>query len=252
MANERSTIKAAARAKLYGFLAFAFADPGPATRSRLAEGLATARDALAVLDRADGVKTLEALGRALAPLRAGEFEEAHARCFGNTASGDCAPYEGEYGQAHVFQKTQTLADISGFYHAFGLELAPERHERWDHLSVELEFMHFLATKEAYALAKGHGEERLKLVRDAQAKFLEEHLGRWCPAFAGRLERKEDKGAHAALARLLRAFVRSETGEFGVEAGPEDLVRASEPPAEADAACEGCTTRPLALPAEQGE
>ena len=39
-----------------------------------------------------------------------------------------------------------MGDIAGFYSAFGVQLSQDIHERLDHLSVELEFLHFLATK----------------------------------------------------------------------------------------------------------
>ena len=249
MTDGESRMKVAARAKVYQFLALAFADPNPATRARVVEGLDVARHALAVLEDADGLEALEAVGWALGKLREGEFEEAHIRCFGHTAAGDCPPYEAEYGQAHIFQKSHSLADISGFYKAFGLEPAPNLHERWDHLSVELEFMHFLVTKEAYALAKGHGEERLALVRAAQAMFLEEHLGRWAAAFARRLEGKAGDGPYAALARLLRAFLTSEFRLHGVEPEPADIVRVAPPRADTDPRCEGCTARSLEVTVE---
>ncbi|MBI2294501.1 MAG: molecular chaperone TorD family protein [Betaproteobacteria bacterium] len=152
----------------------------------------------------------------LEPLTLAEIEASHLRCFGHTISKECPPYEGEYGQAHIFQKTQALADIAGFYRAFGLEPAADAHERADHISVELEFMHFLCRKEAYAQQRGHAPERIAQSREAQATFLREHLGRWAPEFARRLRAKDDRGLYGRLSELLDAYVRSELRAAGVE------------------------------------
>ena len=53
-----------------------------------------------------------------------------------------------------------MGDIAGFYKAFGVELSKDIHERLDHLSVEFEFMHFLAYKESYSRCHD-GAEKLK-------------------------------------------------------------------------------------------
>jgi len=69
---------------------------------------------------------------------------------------------------------RTLADIAGFYKAFGLELKGEL--PLDHFSVEAEFMAHLLLKEAYGDLKKN-EEMCEIVRDAQKKFLEDHFSR---------------------------------------------------------------------------
>ncbi len=61
------------------------------------------------------------------------------------------PYETEYTTPDALYKAHQLADIAGFYRAFGLEMSTENRERPDHLAAELEFMHFLALKEAQAM-----------------------------------------------------------------------------------------------------
>lgn len=136
------------------------------------------------------------------------LQAEYRQVFGHTISQECPPYETEYGSAHLFQQAQRLGDIAGFYRAFGLEVSDRAKERLDHIAVELEFMGFLAFKEAYALSH-HGEEKASICREAERRFLEEHLGRWAPLFAKLLGRKAQEGFYRELASFLEAFITSE-------------------------------------------
>ena len=91
-----------------------------------------------------------------------------SRIFGHSVSNECPPYETEYGKSHVFQKSQGLGDIAGFYKAFGLEASDKAKERHDHISIELEFMYFLIFKENYARENSRAEES-DICKDAQKK-----------------------------------------------------------------------------------
>ena len=88
-----------------------------------------------------------------------DLASEYTRSFGHTLSTECPPYEAQYEYPHVFQQTQGLADIAGSYRAFGLQVSNSAGERLDHITVELEFMSFLAYKQAYAMAH-HGEEQV--------------------------------------------------------------------------------------------
>lgn len=63
-----------------------------------------------------------------------------------------------------------------FYQFFGYTLAEDRQWAPDHLSVQLEFMHFLSFKESEA----GDPEHLASYRLAQRDFLERHLCHWYP------------------------------------------------------------------------
>jgi len=223
---------ARARGRLYGLLALAFSPtPGAcltAPRDRATE-LAAAPDALG--DEALAAE-LARLRKALAGVDGQALETLHLDCFGHGVSKEHPPYEAEYGQAHVFQKAQTLADIAGFYRAFGLELAGDFHDRLDHLSVELEFMAFLCAKEAHALAGAHPPEKVALCRKAQGRFLGDHLGRWSFAFARRLEARAAGDLYRGLGVLLAVFVARELDRFGLERAEEPELAPTPPAAEA--------------------
>jgi DMSO reductase family type II enzyme chaperone len=153
------------------------------------------------------------------------FQIAYVVAFGHAARGDCPLNEIEYGDLNadpLFQPHR-LADLAAFYRAFGLQVADDAAERPDHIGLELEFMAVLAAREAYALEQQFDNDLLLVCRDAQKKFLREHLGRWSPAFARRLERKASDETLGALARFLADFVGAECARFGVRPGSEDLL-----------------------------
>jgi len=144
----------------------------------------------------------------LSSLSAFEFQAEHRRVFGPIIPQDCPPYESEYGKAHIFRQAHDMGDIAGFYRAFGLEVSDEAKERLDHISIELEFMHFLTYKEAHAL-KHHGIEKAEICREAQMKFLKDHLGKWVPLFTRLLSKKALAGFYNDLAKFLEDFISFE-------------------------------------------
>lgn len=136
------------------------------------------------------------------------LQKTYQRIVGHTISKECPLYETQYGAAHIYQQTHELADIQGFYKAFGLETSDIEKERGDHVSVELEFMHYLLYKQAYA-QENDGEEKVQICVDAQKKFLKEHIGKWVPLFAILFGRKAEEGFYHALTALTKEFMRLE-------------------------------------------
>ena len=103
-----------------------------------------------------------------------------------------------------------LGDIAGFHKAFGFESTLA--ESPDHFAALFEFLSFLAVKEAWENAEGD-EEQAELCRDAEAKFLADHVTPYLPRFAARLAAAAPEGGHhAALALILM-----QVGPEGVEA-----------------------------------
>jgi TorA maturation chaperone TorD len=158
----------------------------------------------------------------------------------------CPPYESAYAPApRMAGKSAELADVAGFYTAFGLMPAEARPDMEDHIAVELEFMSALALKEAYALAEEDGDGAA-VTRAAQVAFLTDHLGRWVEAFTGSLRAATPIPFYAAAAGLLAAWILAEIAALG--ATPTRLEGLADPgPAGEDA-----FTCPMAEPDEQGE
>lgn len=214
--------RALARADAYRVLAAGFRDPDdPAGTDEDDLDVAVLRSAVSEL----GVTALPGAWRAVRRIsgRAGRAAE-HRAVFGHVVADGCPPYETEYGRQHVFGQSQELADIRGFYEAFGVR--PRRGgERPDHAACEVEFLAILALKEATAIATGEGE-RVSICREAAARFVADHAGRWLPALAGRLASRAPGSGYAALAGIAASLVTADAVELGCAPevlGADDLV-----------------------------
>lgn len=246
-AVQDATVESAlARSTLYRFLSLGWWPPEDGLEALAAEeaALAGVRGAAAHLGPADFADRTAAVSMMLRQTAASDLHEKYRRLFGHQIARDCPLHETQYGVSHIFQQSQQLADIAGFYLAFGLDLADGIGERADHLSLELEFMHALAYREAYALTH-HGPDEVALVRDAHRAFLRDHLSRWVPTFA-RLVARREAGFYTELAGLLAAFVHSEAAAFGLPAGDEVELA---PPASLDPEDSGTDRCPLDSTAE---
>lgn len=224
---------ASARASLYRLLAEALSYPDAETAT-LVRGpcLAEALDAAPLLD-ADTAAAVRALRRALAGLTASEAEQAFVATFGHARPQVVVPYECPYVTTNLFQESDTLADIAGFYRAFGVEPRAHRAERHDHIAIELEFMYLLTVKEARAQERVMDAEA-EICRDAQRSFLSAHLGRWGARFFELLGGPDASHYYAAIARAGAGFLRFEAARFDLE--PDRTARPVLLPDEVDASC----------------
>ena len=198
----------AAAAAAYGLYAAAFREPAP---------VPPPPDLLrAVYARFPGGAAL-----VLPPAPPADTEGAWRKLFGHNLSPDCPPYETQFGRTGVFRQAQDLADLAGFYRAFGVEAAGGE-RRPDHLPVELEFLSLLARKEAMALGSGEAD-RAALCRAARARFLREHLGRWAGGFAAALTHKAPDSYWAAVAVAMARFVDADARALSAEPAPEEIA-----------------------------
>jgi putative dimethyl sulfoxide reductase chaperone len=147
-----------------------------------------------------------------------DLQAEHRRVFSNVITLDCPPYETLFGNDHVFAQSQVMGDIAGFYRAFGVELSKDIHERLDHLSVEFEFMHFLAYKESYSRCHD-GADKTQIVLDAQKKFVKNHVGRWVPLFCRMLVKKASSGLYKHMADLMAEWMDFEVAFLSVVPTP---------------------------------
>jgi TorA maturation chaperone TorD len=160
--------------------------------------------------------------------------------FGHTTRGLICACETEYGPDNGFHQPQQLADIAGYYLAFGLSPVVAGDTRADHIACECEFMDFLSRKQAHLLDRRDADadvsETLEVTEMAERSFLREHLGRFGRAFAARVAAEDGDGYFGALGRLLLAFVDAECARVGVEAGPVDLIVRPDEPDDTPMAC----------------
>lgn len=262
MSTDHDTTLDLARECVYRFLSAALSDPyGVRFRRALdADGEHLACQAADLLrDEAEapigrlGLGELPADALTLHPLRAylrgplADVQADHDRVFGLAAARECPPYETEYHpNSEPFFRSQQLADVAGFYRAFGLEPNLDTPDRPDHVALELEFMAFVLLKRRLALAAADEDpeaaENAKVCERAEHSFFRDHLAWWLPAFAAALRRQAGHGFYVAVGMALAALVHAERRRLDVDtpsvpAGPNPV----EPPEELEA-CAGCATR----------
>ena len=162
------------RAQVYNFLAHAFLYP----QDNWTEDAPLVQHILNELERD---RRLEIGDLKFEVLDLEFLQSEHRRVFG-LAGSQC--YETEIGSPHEYRQSQEMADLAGFYRAFGFDVGGAVRERHDHLAVELEFMYVLALKESYAASQSNSDY-FEISLDAQRKFLSDHLGKWSELFASR-------------------------------------------------------------------
>ncbi|VVB87531.1 Chaperone protein TorD [uncultured archaeon] len=134
-----------------------------------------------------------------------EFEMKFVQTF-DTGSPlpSCPPYEGLYGHE---PRTAVMLEISEFYRHFGLKMnqGEGKREFPDHISAELEFLHFLTFQEAAAV-KDKDQELLKEYILAQRDFLERHVMRWIPRYCDELQSSVRVPFYVQLAKIASKFI----------------------------------------------
>jgi TorA maturation chaperone TorD len=248
---------ALARAVVYRTLSVAFQSPAMRRGDWMSarERFATAIVALGHLAGRDSTGSLAVAATQLLPPAPAAVDAAAAaywRLFGHTARGPVCLCETEYGPDNAFHQPQQLADIAGYYLAFGLRSGAASDVRADHLASECEFMDFLCRKEAVLLGDGEcaadREETLETTRRAGRTFLRDHLGRFACAVGARLAAEDADGYYGTVGRLLLTFVRAECARVGVENGPIDLAVRS---VEVDETPMACGSSPELIQIQRG-
>jgi TorA maturation chaperone TorD len=164
------------------------------------------------------------------------------RIFGLVVPRECPPYETEYHRAgDAFFRAQQLADVAGFYRAFGVDPSASPSERPDHIRLELEFMALLAMKKRLAAHEGDttNEEHRSVCADAECKFFAEHLAWWVPSFAAGLRRKAECGFYVDLADALAALVSAERSYLDIPGPDGPAVPSLIERPEEQSGCAGC-------------
>lgn len=192
----------AARSRAYAAFARLFEYPDAAVIDRIRSGAPAAElaGALAQIDPHLLPADLEALSDA------GEDDALaveYTRLFDAGAADACCPlYGGAYGGARM----KTLEEVVRFYAHFGLTLSDTLRELPDHLATQLEFLHFLAFREAEALASGGHAGPW---RRAQRDFVARHPGHWVPDLHRRVAQLNPPRFYACLLAHLEAFLACE-------------------------------------------
>lgn len=124
-----------------------------------------------------------------------------------------------YGAEHIveneFQRASIMADIMGFYTAFGLE--PDK-ERPDSITCELEFMYgliFKADRISQGLIADNIDEKIKVCQDAERKFFTEHLEPAAKLITKKIISESNNAFYKKSAKELLAFLQREKKHLNI-------------------------------------
>ena len=241
-----------AGSELWNLLAIALADPfhgdrlarlaDPALRARAVAAARLYADEAADDERGPGERSgrdldVEPLFRAFDQERDG-LEVAYRAVFGLTVATSCPPCETEFEvNDEVTYRSQRMADVGGFYRAFGLEPDASRGERLDHLTLEAEFYAQVAAREALAREAGD-DEASAICADARRSFFKEHLGWWTAPFAALLDQQSASPFYREVAGCCAALVCAERQQLGLP--PFSILPQPRPTGdEPDESCDMC-------------
>lgn len=217
-----------ARAALWAWVARAFSYPTPEFERALHEP--AERERLAAVT--DAAKSDQAVALALAKVwavvdepadRPSGLAEEHTFLFGRHVR--VPPYESSYVLEPGTDRSTHLAEIGGLYAAFGLTVASAHPDMPDHLGAECELLAVLLAKEAYAVSRGWAS-RAKLTRRARRKLVIEHLQRWLPAFAERLEKHHRQSFYPTVAEVVLQLLAMEERQLGTPPRPATVAVAA--------------------------
>lgn len=226
-ANDDIVLFSLDRARVYRALALLFREPdGESIAEASQRDLPELRESLQRITKDVGlIGEARALCDLLEGIDLGRLRHAHHGAFDESSGIRCAPTEmDQLDGAPQLELTRTfeLADVAGFYKAFGVEVEPEG-LRADHVVTELEFMHLLAVKEAVALQEEGEGEHAQICRDASRAFLRDHLVRWAPRLGGLLAEANGDPVYAAAGRLLNGFVSFDALAIDADGAPVHVV-----------------------------
>ena len=135
------------------------------------------------------------------------IQNENVSIFGHTLSKETAPYALEHLKStDVFFRTQKLADLNGFYKAFGMEV--ESIERADHIATQTEFLSYLILKELVAIKKNL-EEEIEICQKAFIDFHQEHFFDWAKMFSENIMEKVEGTFYPVAAEFLNIFLENE-------------------------------------------
>jgi len=258
IADRQNEIDAAlARAVVYRALSLGFQMP-TAERLRLMGARHRFTAVAAALTQLDPEADAGALTSVAARLASLDVPDVAAltsdfvRLFGHTTRGLVCACETEYGNDNQFHQPQQLADITGYYLAFGMRPVLASDARADHVACQCEFMDFLNRKEALLLSCGAGDAgdvggagdavdpgddgTIEVTRAAARTFLRDHIGQFGRAFATRLSTADPDGLLGRLGSVMLEFLDAECRRLAIAGGPVDLIVRPEVEDDAPMAC----------------
>ncbi len=162
-------------------------------------------------DMLEGLLLLQEWSRSgLSNQTIGELQDDYTRLFVGPGKVIAPPWESvQLGKERLTFQEQTL-EVRGWYRRFGLQSEKLYHEPDDHIGLEMAFLAHLAQRGLLSIEQGNQAE-LEQSLQAQREFIEQHLGKWAPAFCEEVFQKAATPFYRGLALLARGAL-TELGE----------------------------------------
>lgn len=193
---------ARARSEFYGLLSELLSFPTEEMAAACSEG--HIRDAAEKISAALPYSLPdEALsGLAVAGLEYIDLQSDYIRLFDLPGGGPAMPL---YAGVFASSRRDSMEELLRFYRHFGLTISQDAHDLPDAIPTVLEFLHYLAFREANP---GAGDDAAAL-RTAQGDVLGRHLLGWAGEAARRIEGKEPPPFYRAVLQLLNYYCQQE-------------------------------------------
>ncbi len=184
-------------------LAACFCQPDLAVlhEERVHQRLASALEARAP----DAARSARELREAASSVSQVDLLAEYARLFVGPHALVAPPYGSVYLDAGGTVMGPSTVRVAQTYRMAGVTPDPEAGEPPDHISTELEFLHYLATLESQACAGDHRND-VERIRTLRTEFLRESLTPWVGEFARRVREGTHEAYYRNLAECLDAFV----------------------------------------------
>ncbi len=134
---EESVEDLLAASQIYQFLSTCLLEPNKEALEMLnnVEYMSEVKSCISTGGNSEMLGVFELLQKSLEGNDVENLEWGYRATFGGaTVAMDCPPYEMYYSGSQIWQQTQDLADISGMYKAYGIEMEEDSTtSRWDHV-----------------------------------------------------------------------------------------------------------------------
>ena len=109
---------------------------------------------------------------------------------------------------------KTTESVKTYLESSGFEFRENYHGLPDHISVEMEFMQYLASIEGRALDEDD-QETFAECRKLEGEFLVGHMIKWVPLFCWEIAAAAELPFYRRMAELTRDFIQAESAELGL-------------------------------------
>ncbi|MFH2121467.1 MAG: molecular chaperone TorD family protein [Pseudomonadota bacterium] len=158
------------------------------------------------------------MGKAFSKYSEEELLVAYAKLFVGPNELLAPPYGSVYLDGEKMVMGDSTLEVIKLYEEQGLSMDSEFRNLPDHITAELEFMHYLIFKEVAALENSQWEEALDFIK-TQKLFFDQFLKRWIKPFCDKIKQGTDNEFYTSLADCLSLFIGKARPGDGI---PEEL------------------------------